>query len=351
MQAAFTSAHDSTGANTNVYQFINTSTGAASSDSIRWTFGDGTSANTYNAVHTYAQAGIYNVCLRIIKRNSNGVLTTCIRDVCHTISFTAPCTTQEFNVLSLPNSSTGFQFVTAINTTWQYSWSFGDSTSSTSPNPVHNYTHGGSYQVCLTVVKSASCSRTFCRVINVAHLSMCDSATLSYNYLRDTLNHNKYYFTAVSNLPIQNQTWSITKFSGNASNPPVVIQQNNPQYIFVDSGYYRVCLNAAFGTNCNKESCRIIHVENNYGATSACSLIAYPNPATNVINSNVILSAPQTITMKIFSTNNVLLRTKIVAGVTGFNAVSVNISDLLPGVYLIKTIHGNSICSGQFIKI
>ena len=66
-------------------QFTNTSAPLSSTDSIRWTFGDGSSSNAVNPNHTYTQPGSYNVCLRVQKRNSAGTLSNCISEICKTV--------------------------------------------------------------------------------------------------------------------------------------------------------------------------------------------------------------------------------------------------------------------------
>jgi PKD repeat protein len=87
----------------NTYHFENTSTPLSITDSIRWTFGDGTSSNQVSPNHTYTQFGTYNVCLRVQKRNINGTLSNCIREICHTVVVGNPNTC---NLQPYPNPAT-----------------------------------------------------------------------------------------------------------------------------------------------------------------------------------------------------------------------------------------------------
>ena len=66
IQAYFTNSTDSGTAPTTI-QFTNQSTILSPTDSISWTFGDGTSSNSLNPAHIYTSPGTYTVCLRIRK--------------------------------------------------------------------------------------------------------------------------------------------------------------------------------------------------------------------------------------------------------------------------------------------
>lgn len=50
-----------------------------------------------------------------------------------------------------------------------YSWSFGDGTSGTGSNPVHQYNGTGTYTVCLNIITSTGCSDTICNTITVGN--------------------------------------------------------------------------------------------------------------------------------------------------------------------------------------
>ncbi len=423
----------------NVYHFNNTTSNLSATDSIRWSFGDGSSSNILNPTHTYTQPGTYNVCLRVQKRNSIGTLSTCVSDICHTIVITAPCNTQahfswradslnsrkiiftnltvsttatatatwsfgdgstatgwntvhtytqpgRYNVclriefgpncvayscdsitvqtttvsciqqshFSFTKSTTNSQFYhfapLQINSNFQYTWTFGDGTGSTSITPSHLYAQPGNYTVCLTVYRNTNCASTTCRTVNVISQTNCNTAQVSYNYQADPVISNKIYFQAISNIPLSSQQWTITRLPGTATTAPVIINQNNPSYIFRDTGYYRVCLRAVTVGGCVKEYCRVIHIAH-VVTPAVCTLQPYPNPSTNSISVNVTLNQPQMIDVYVYNNSNLLVKEKHQQGVSGTNTVTLAINNLVPGIYIMKLIHGNNICYAQFIKL
>lgn len=89
-----------------IYHFVNTSTPLNNTDSIRWTFGDGTSSNQVNPTHVYTNPGTYYVCLRIQKRNSNGTLTNCVRQICRFIYVGQVISPNPCFIQTFPNPAT-----------------------------------------------------------------------------------------------------------------------------------------------------------------------------------------------------------------------------------------------------
>jgi hypothetical protein len=53
----------------------------------------------------------------------------------------------------------------------------------------------------------------------------------------------------------------------------------------------------------------------------------------------------------IYNTMNVLVREKHQQGNAGNNIVTINVNDLVPGLYNIKIIYGNRICYARFNKM
>lgn len=140
-------------------QFLNNS---ANAFSYFWNFGDGDTSAVQQPYHQYTSPGNYFVSL--IVQDSSG---------CESV-FTLPDTLKVyenavavFNVsdtlgcapidITFINSSTG-----AVN----YSWDFGDGTSSQQISPVHNYSGSGTYNVSLVVSATGGCNDTLSRIVN-----------------------------------------------------------------------------------------------------------------------------------------------------------------------------------------
>ena len=434
--AGFTWYRDSTAVALYTYHFNNTTVPVSTTDSVRWSFGDGSFSNAYSPNHVYAQAGTYNVCLRVQKRNTNGVLTNCVSEICHTVVVVQICNIQAgytwhadaTNYKKIIFTNTTIAAGTNITATWSfgdgststawsptheysqagtyhvclhiqygscsaehcdtvivtvppvpctqlaafhmlttsvtantfvpdhiytdvvYTWTFGDGTGSHDVTASHHYQAPGYYTVCLTAYRSNSCAATSCTVINVPASVNCDNITLIFNDHRDTLIPNRITFTAVSNVPITDQVWTITKVLSGATAVPVIIHGNNPTYTFTDSGYYHVCLRTTYANGCVKEICRLFHITNTLTSPTACTLQAYPNPASNTINAILTLTQALQVNAYVYNSANVLVAQKQQQGVVGTNTVSMNIETLTPGVYVLRVVYGNNVCYATFIK-
>lgn len=361
--ANFTSVSNSS--TPNIYQFTNTSTGLLPTDSIRWSFGDGTFSNQVSPSHTYSTAGTYNVCLRILKRTTAGTANNCVSEKCQTIVVspsTNACNLQVYFTVtydSIGVAANVYHFTNAsvnASPTDSIRWSFGDGTFSNAQNPNHIYTTVGPKTVCLVIIKRGangqlitSCAREYCKTINVGSTT-CSVAQVSFNTTQGTANPNLYYFNAVSNVSIIHQVWKITRVTaaGTTGNT-ITINQNNPNYLFSDTGTYRVCLFATVAPNCVKEFCRYITISSPNPGN--CVALAYPNPTQTNISANVVLGIAQPITMRIYNSLNVLVKTTTTSGVIGFNTITSYVGNLPAGIYFMKVTHGNDICTGQFIKL
>ena len=327
--------------------FTNLTVSPTAAASAKWTFGDGQTANTWNAVHEYAQPGRYIVCLRI-EFGPN-----CVREKCDTIFIPQPVPTcielSKFHFEKFSNDNQKYKFTPDyINTALQYTWTFGDGTGSHDPIAVHRYAQPGVYTACLTVWRGPGCASTTCKEIRVLQQINCDSAQVSFSYQANPQVPNKIYFYANSSLPLLDQTWTIKRLNGPAGIPPVILHQNNPTYLFQDTGYYNVCLRAVTLGGCIKEFCRTIHIEH---VANVCELQAFPNPTSGLINVNVSLNQPETIHAYVYNSLNVLVKEKHQQGNTGNNLVSINVNDLAAGLYTIKLIYGNKTCYARFQKL
>jgi hypothetical protein len=140
--------------------------------------------------------------------------------------------------------------------------------------------------------------------------------------------------------------WTITKVGSTTA--PVILHQNNPIYLFQDTGYFRVCLKATLQGGCIKEYCNYVRIEQ---VSSVCELQAFPNPANVTVNVNLTLTQPEMIHAYVYNSLNVLLLQQDQQGNTGNNLVTLNISSLAAGQYTIRLIYGNNVCYARFQKL
>lgn len=133
-----------------------------------WTFGDGNAMEGFDVIHTYQNAGVYDVSLRI---SSN--ITTCNQErlfedfitVLEPIdlpSFT-PSITESCDIPVTVN----FTNSTNDNPDYQYTWDFGNGVTSNEREPgPQTYTESGLYSVRLTLTNAQGCSQEVTRQLS-----------------------------------------------------------------------------------------------------------------------------------------------------------------------------------------
>ncbi|MEI9910034.1 MAG: PKD domain-containing protein [Bacteroidota bacterium] len=132
-----------------------------------WNFGDGHSSSLANPVHTYSQAGTYNVRLIITDtipgcRDSvwqnlqvHGTGDSCAASYTYTAN---PVHPNQITFTAISNQ-------TITSQTWRiYHWtnSFYDSIIITANNPTYTFTDTGYYYTCLFITTNTGCSNWFC---------------------------------------------------------------------------------------------------------------------------------------------------------------------------------------------
>ena len=236
--------------------FTNTSSAASSTDSIRWTFGDGTSSNVYSPDHTYAQPGTYNVCLRMQKRGPNGTLTNCVSEICKTVVVQASCNFQA-SWTSHPDSVNTrkiyFTNTTIIPTaTGMATWTFGDGTTATSWNAIHEYANAGRYYVCLRVEIAPNCVRYKCDSITVTLPPPPCNSQSNFTVLAASTNSQTFTFTPAYQSNTVQYTWSF----GDGSGSNVMIATHH----YAQAGTYTACLTVWRSNTCVSTTCKTVVV-------------------------------------------------------------------------------------------
>ena len=136
-----------------------------SASAYLWFFGDGAVSTARNAMHRFSQPGYYTVGL-----NTYDVTTGCMDyfEEVILIGRAGQDCRASFTYMSDPvnlkvkfgNRSRG-EFA-------GYLWNFGDLSTSTEKDPVHNYAAEGRYMVCLTAVNTDGIPNTYCEVVPLA---------------------------------------------------------------------------------------------------------------------------------------------------------------------------------------
>ncbi len=139
-------------------QFFDYSMGTP--DAWAWDFGDGATSTEQNPVHTFAEEGIYNVCLTISNTSD-----TCEDTYCEEVYVYNDTTGDCFGFFSYTEADTSgltldFEAQNFGNGPMDYSWDFGDGATGVGETISHTFAEGGVYDVVLTATgaDSSSCS-------------------------------------------------------------------------------------------------------------------------------------------------------------------------------------------------
>jgi photosystem II stability/assembly factor-like uncharacterized protein/PKD repeat protein len=210
-------------------------------NTIRWDFGDGTSATELNTQHTYSSFGDKYVCLRSSTACNSGIACKTVKLSCSQGALAFSYSTVEKNV-QFKNSSAA-EYTAFI-------WSFGDGTTSTETSPSHLYTQPGNYTV--TVKSTGVCGeqRTLSQTISIT----CVAPTPGFSA---TVSNLDVVFTN-SSLDARQTLWN---FGDGATSSAVA-----PQHRYSSAGSYWVCMTVS--NNCTQKSiCKQVTV--NYTAPDA----------------------------------------------------------------------------------
>jgi len=165
-------------------------------------FGDGNTSSLQNPTHNYAAPGSYTVCLTV---TSNG----CVDSVCHVVNVT--CTMPVINFsYTIGNGGLATFTNSTSPSADNYTWDFGDGSTSNLENPTHVYTASGNYTVCLQISDSCGNDTTCIGISVIANLSTQElfgaNFTLSPNPTQN--------FVLVSAQNLADQIWNLQLVNG-----------------------------------------------------------------------------------------------------------------------------------------
>ena len=189
-------------------------------DAWYWVFGDGEISEEQNPSHTYAENGIYNVCLLVTNELGSDVICKSI-----TVSGYAVTPVAEFSFTGDPIINFTDE---SSNIPASWFWDFGDGATATIQNPTHHYATNGTYTACLTVNNIAG-SDTKCEVIIIdTYLT----PVASFNYSGDPS-------VTFNDMTVNAPTSWVWDFGDGAYS-----EFQNPYHTYSTNGTYSVCLTA-----------------------------------------------------------------------------------------------------------
>jgi len=206
-----------------------------------WTFGDSTTSTVQNPSHTYSSAGTYTVALTATNAYGNNTNTKnnyITAGNAPVANFSGTPTTG-----AAPLAVTFTDSSTYTPTSW--SWTFGDSNTSTAQNPGHTYSSAGSYTVALTATNAygnnTNTKNNYITVGNAPVANFSGTPTTGNAPLAVTFTDSS------TNSPT---AWSWTFGDSNTS----TVQ--NPSHTYSSTGSFTVGLTAtnAYGNNTNTKN-------------------------------------------------------------------------------------------------
>jgi PKD repeat protein len=291
-----------------------------------WSFGDGTTSTQQNPYHTFATAGVYQVCLW--SSNMCGVDSTC-----HTVVLACPLPTAAFssNASNLDVAFTDWS--TGGVTSWE--WSFGDSATSTAQNPVHSYAAAGNYLVHLRTYNACGMDSSW-YWLNVT----CPASVAAF---AATVQQFTATFHDQSTGLVTDWLWDF----GDGSNS----NATHPIHTYSMPGTYTVCLNT-IGECGNSLICHDVEV----GVTAidlglSNQFAIHPNPASSELH--VVTQLPTADHVQLVVTDLLgSLVQRVDLGLVQSSAIDLDVHHLAAGSYLIsfQTSNGTVVKRFQVVR-
>ena len=206
-------------------------------------------------------------------------------------------------------------FTDTSHSSQSWNWDFGDGYQSTLKNPIHTYNQLGKYLTCLTITDSCGsdtkCDTVyFCQEVNTRFSYKINGHFVS--FADSSFNPGSLYWN------FGDQFFSTLQ---------------NPTHYFEKFQTYFVCLTSVNACNVETYCDSITVVPSSIDNIKESNLLVYPNPATNkiIIKNNELLY--QIDLVSIYTISGALVKDYYFQNE---NEMEINVSNLMPGIYIVK---------------
>jgi PKD repeat protein len=257
-----------------VVTFSNTSSNAAF---YQWTFGDGTTSNAVNPIHTYTANGVFNVCLYLYNNNQMVCDSQCSSIAVTNVPFINNCNATLTGYYDT-SICQGVLDISASGMVTNIVWQFGDGTSANGNSlmTTHNYLNNGVYtaNAIVTMVDSngTTCIDSTNYMIIYAFCPSSPACNASFTY-----GNNPAGGINFNNTSTAASTATYLWFFGDGNSSSLA----NPLHAYSVAGSYNVCLVLYDQTNnCIDSFCNIV----TYSAPQSCVANYTYSPSGNTIS-------------------------------------------------------------------
>ncbi len=291
-------------------QFTSCSSGGTAPYTNIWLLPDGTISLDASPVFQFSSAGAYGVCLQ------SSDATGCTSVACDTVFVGADgtinppeppgCLAGFWPLQAVVDSSNGAGMVEPVPfEVWvwnlssatdgidSYSWSFGDGNTSTEAYPTHVYDGPGPYVLCLTITNS-NCSDSYCDTISINDDGMLNGL------MQDGHPHS-------------------TTFSSR-------------------SGGFTLNVIPAIPTGIAE-------------AGTFTDLRLWPNPANAQLNLDFLNHGAGKLAVTVMDLTGKTVMARNLGMATGRNQITMDISDLPEGLYVLRMANGDQVVTHRFVKL
>lgn len=257
-----------------------------------WDFGDGSTSSMQNPTHTYGANGSYAVCLIVTFQD------LCSAQVCDTLDINCITGGQCMAAFSVDSSNCpimGFtdQSQGGGGALSSWNWDFGDGGTSTQQNPSHTYTANGTYNVCLSIVTTDSCTDVRCNQIMVNCIGSSGQCDAGFIWNETSpLNVSFTDGSTSSTGTITNWLWDFGDGNGSIT--------QNPTHTYASAGPWIVCLSITTNDSCVGTICDTLNLT--VGIDDGILPIpvdVYPVPSTGSVSIVSELQKPGLVTFTV----------------------------------------------------